>query len=66
MRLPIHNTHLPNGVSSTQTEPLRKRTVLSHLLSENTLGAERLLRRLYNGLVIADKADSTRLPLSTC
>ena len=37
---------LPDGVSSAQTEPLRQRAVLSHLLGENSLSAEGLLRRL--------------------
>ena len=37
---------LPDGVASAEAEPLRQRAVLSHLLSENTLGAERLLGRL--------------------
>ena len=39
---------IPNRISGTEAEPLRKRTVLSHLLGENSLGAERLLRRLQN------------------
>ena len=37
----------PDSVSGTEAEPLRQRAVLSHLLSQNTLSAERLLRRLH-------------------
>ena len=37
----------PDGVSGAEAEPLRQRAVLSHLLSQNTLSAERLLRRLH-------------------
>ncbi len=36
-----------NGIVSTETDPLRKRTVLSLLLGKSALGAERLLRRLF-------------------
>ena len=42
------NRSLPDGVISTKAEPLRERAVLSHLLSEDSLGAERLLGRLFS------------------
>ena len=38
----------PDGVSGSQSEPLGNGTVLSHLLCEDSLSTERLLRRLRN------------------
>jgi len=42
------SNYKPDSVSGAEAEPLRQRAVLSHLLSQNTLSAERLLRRLHN------------------
>ena len=38
------SSNLPNAVVRAQTDPLRDRAVLLHLLREEELGAQRLVR----------------------
>lgn len=47
---------LPNRVTGAQTEPLGNGTVLSHLLREDSLSAERLLGRLQKMSILTRAA----------